>query len=65
MTHLQALQISMKFLLQVASDNSSKKSVKFLEIKIFQFRNKKQKCTQDFLLSQCIVLVNAKNEKFL
>ena len=41
MTHVQALQISMKFILQVASDKRI--------LKTFQFRNKKQKCNPDFL----------------
>ena len=41
MTHLQALQISMKFLLQVASNIRS--TLKVLELKTFLFRNTKQK----------------------
>ena len=40
MTHLQPLQISMKFLLDVASDIGR---MNVWKLKTFQFRNKKQK----------------------
>ena len=56
MTHLQ---ISMKFLLQMTSDVSSKNILKPLEPNAFQLRNKQQKCNLDFLLFSCFVKVGA------
>ena len=52
LTHLQALQISIKFLLQVASD--IRIFVKVLELKTFQFRNKNKTHNPDFLLISLI-----------